>query len=100
MSRPTLPRYRLAEPNVGDAVRALSAVLGDRRARMVWEGACDACGFGRSDELSFPELRRVADYLGRQPTAVGPLGVALRTRMAAYEALLARVSGVHITRSP
>lgn len=100
MNRPTLPRYRLAEPTARDAIRALSDVLGDRRGRMVWDGACDACGLDRrdGDELTFPELRRIAGYLAEQPTAVGPLGVALRTRLAAYESLLARVSGVHLSR--
>ena len=100
MNRPTLPRYHLAEPSEGDAIRALTAVLGERRGRMVWEGACEALGVERqSAALSFPQLRVVADYLSAQPTAVGPLGVALRTRLAAYEAILVRVSGMYPVRS-
>ena len=100
MNRPTLPRYHLAEPSEQDAVDALSAVLGERRGRMVWEGACDVLGLERqANTLSFPQLRVIADYLSAQPTAVGPLGVALRTRLAAYEALLVRVSGMYPTSS-
>ena len=96
-SRPTLPRYHLAEPSEDDAVRQLASVLGERRARQVWEGACEALNFERAGEagLTFPELQRVADYLSMQPTAVGPLGTALRIRLASYEALLWRVSGYY-----
>lgn len=98
MSRLTLPRYHLAEPSEEDAVRQLASVLGERRAKQVWEGACEALGFERgADGLTFPELQRVADYLSLQPTAVGPLGTALRVRLRSYEALLWRVSGYHPT---
>jgi hypothetical protein len=100
MTRPTLPRYHLPEPTEADAIEALTRVLGERRARLVWQGACDELGFPPDHSaLSFPELRRVADLLAKQPTAVGPCGVALRTRMAAYESILARVSGVHLSKT-
>ena len=85
-------RYGLPAPSREDARESILLALDDEEGAKVWAAACAHAGVSDDGALDVEAIRRIAEYLKRQPGVVSVVGNSLAIRVDTY-LLIAQLDG-------